>query len=84
MTSYVVRNLRSAISFRSESPLLSPPILIPVLTMDTEPEEAVGIPIPSPKSFPTEGCPIFCILELRAKAPQTETKQLSKMLFEST
>jgi len=63
---------------------LSPPILIliPVLTM--EPEEAVGIPIPSPKSFPTEGCPIFCILELRAKAPQTETKQLSKMLFEST
>ena len=65
---------------------MSPPILIliPVLTMDTEPEEAVGIPIPSPKSFPTEGCPIFCIVELRAKAPQTETKQLSKMPFEST
>jgi len=52
--------------------------------MDMEPEEAVGIPIPSPKSFPTEGCPHFCTLELRAKVPPTETKQLSKMPFEST
>jgi len=52
--------------------------------MDPETEEAVGIPFPSPKSFPSEGCPIVCILELRAKVPQTETKQLSRMRFEST
>ena len=54
------------------------------LTMDTEPEDSVGIPIPSPQSFPSEGYPLVCILELRAKVRQTGTKQLSKMPFEST
>lgn len=51
--------------------------------MDGDSEEVNGIPIPSPKSFPAEGYPIVCVFELRAKVPETETRQLNKMPFES-